>query len=147
MLRNACKRLRLNGLVNTPSYFHNALFYRGIGFRYLDPAVDGQVHKLTKCLLGEDSAIATRFAPHQRIAAASWAVRWDMVVAQREGEAPEPFEWFHAPVIAPVAPWLKGALGGRWHKREAKEEAARWTYGVDVRELSDRLEAEGILAS
>ena len=145
MLRNACKRLRLNGMVNTPSYFHNALFYREIGFRYLDPRVDGQVHKLTKHLLGEGSAIATRFAPHQRVAAASWAVNWDMVVARSEDEPPHPFEWFHAPVIAPVAPWMQSALGGRWHLREAKEEAAKWTYGVDVRELAARLEAEGIL--
>lgn len=147
MLRNACKRLRLNCLVNTPSYLHNALFYRNIGFKYLDPRVDGQVHTLNRALLGEGGALTGRFAPHQQLAAASWAVNWDLIVSREEGEEGKPFSWFHAPVIAPVAPWMRAALDGRWYLREAREEAARWSYEVDVDALARRLADEGILSA
>ena len=73
-------------------------------------------------------------------------MNWDLIQAREDlGEA-KPFAWFHAPVIAPVAPWMKTALDGRWYLREAKEEAARWSYEVDVDALAKRLHDEGILS-
>ena len=78
---------------------------------------------------------------------ASWAVHWDLALGREDGGAWEPIEWFHAPMIEAVAPWMTEAMERGWHRAEAKEEAARWSFELDVEALVERLEREGIMGA
>ena len=130
LLRNICRRLKLAALVTTPSFFHNAIFYND-GFAFMEPRAAGCFAALRRDLMtGLGLSVAE----------ATWAVRWGLV---RE-EGGEVFEWFHAPMIAPVRRDLEGFLEGRWYRREVEQVMQERWFGAVQPRLAALMDVRGI---
>ena len=90
MLRNICHRLQLGGIVTVPSHFHNAIFY-STEFQHFDPYYQGAFLALCRDIVPQCK---------NSVAAASWALHWEMV-RNRKGPA-EPFPWFQHLLVNPM---------------------------------------------
>lgn len=130
LLRNICRRLKLAALVTTPSFFHNAVFYSE-GFSFMEPRAAGCFAALRRDLMAGLGL---------SVAEATWAIRWGLV--REEGGAV--FEWFHAPMIAPVRRDMEGFLAGAWYRREVDQVMRQRWFGVIQPRLVALMEARGI---
>jgi hypothetical protein len=110
ILRNACRRLNLGGLVTIPAHFHNAAMY-GVTFHYINPDAEATLRALERDLLRRlDGSLAK----------ASWAVEWKMLV-DRNSEHAEPFEWFHEAMLFPISEPLTDYFKGGAYRTEVKQ--------------------------
>lgn len=75
---NMALRLRTDGLLNIPEYYHNAVFYSK-HFRYFNPTSEGQFLAMQR-----DLRMAGLFK-------ATWAVELNCVIEKHTGE---PWKWF-----------------------------------------------------
>ncbi len=132
LLRNACLRLNLAGLVTVPSYFHNALFYSA-EFRYFDPFWQGAF--LAACR--DVMPAVENFVP-----AASWALHWKMV--KNRNEPDRPFSWFHQLMLIPVSELLEDYLDGRWYKQQVQKSLTRHDFEIFKDPLRRNLASRGI---
>ncbi len=132
MLQNACRRLDLEALVTVPAYFHNAVFYSE-AFAYFDPAVQGQFLALTRDIVPQANA---------SVAAASWALNWNMVTERADDE---PVVWFHDAMVAPISDRLVKFFDSDLFQREVNETLAAKTYRVVPTVLDQQLEARGLV--
>jgi hypothetical protein len=130
LLRNICRRLDLCGLVTTPAFLHNAIFY-GQEFTFVDPSVQGYFAALCRDLLP---------ALDHQPGAASWALRLEMVRDQQGRVA----QWRHAPLLASVGPALKGYSRARSYRAERDAELGRWSFSVDREAVLAILEERGL---
>lgn len=131
LLRQACKRIGLEGLVTVPSYFHNAYLYVP-DFSYVDPREQGIFLAMCRDVIPESQG---------SFAAASWAVTLGMVT---EEGSEEPFEWFHDVMLAPVSERLRLYAAANWYQREVAAALSRHGFHVFGKALEQELEARGI---
>lgn len=132
LLRQATKRLGLEGLVTVPSYFHNAYFYSA-EFQYMDPREHGLFLSLCRDVLPRTYA---------SVAAGSWAITQKMVVEASHDD--KPFEWFHDVMLAPISPRLRAYAGTAEYQREVCEALTQYSFRVFEEALRQDLESRGI---
>ena len=131
ILRNTVKRLKLDGLVTVPSYFHNAFIYSE-EFFYFDPAQQGAFLAVCRDVLPQTQS---------NVGAASWAILWKLV---HETHRMEGFEWFHGPQVCPVSPRLIAYFDAPEFDREVATGLADIELVVDREALRARLAEAGI---
>lgn len=131
ILRNTAKRLKLDGLVTVPSYFHNSFFYSE-EFYYFDPSVQGLFLAACRDVLPQTQS---------NVGAASWAFLWNLV---REDGNPEPFPWFHAAQICPVSDLLVEYFDDADFDREVANGLSKVEFVVDREALREKLFEAGI---
>jgi hypothetical protein len=133
ILANACRRLKLSGLVTVPAHFHNAAMY-GLTFQYANPECEGAFRALESNLLDQLDGSLPK---------ASWAVRWNMVIDRLLDHA-EPFEWFHEAMVWPLDEPLKSCLQSERYRQ--KVDAARDSHHFEVfeRALQRNLHTRGL---
>lgn len=143
LLRNICRRLELEALVTTPSYFHNAVLY-GEEFCFVDPSYEGKFQALRRDLL-QGPASANGLS----LAQLSWALRWELIFEETK-QGSTPFTWFHEPMFSTLSQGT-GQMGragqflqSAWYKKERAQMMERVRYVVAQRELSARLEEVGL---
>ena len=108
MLRQACRRVGLDGVVDHPSHFHGAVACEA-EWRFLDPALEGRFRAMM--------AVAARVDPFE----ATWAAeegRFRLADGTVIGWLPED----HA---LPVDPALASAFEAEAYRREVRAERAR----------------------
>lgn len=132
LLRNSCRRLGLEALVTVPAYFHNAVFYSE-AFAYFDPDVQGSYLALVRDVIPQCGA---------SIAAASWALKWQMVTLENDGDGA--FEWVHDAMVAPVSDRLVEFFASDLFQREVNEALSRDHFRVLKDVLARQLEVRGI---
>lgn len=133
ILRNICLRLDLAGLVTVPAYFHNAAMYSS-EFRYVDAQYEGVLQALLRDILPElDGSLP----------AASWAIKWNMVVDKLADEN-EPFEWFHEAMLCPVSDEFKAYFTSDDFLEEVHEVSTNHKFRVFTEALEETLESKGI---
>lgn len=133
LLRRACKRLGLAGIVTVPSHFHNAWFYSG-EFRYVDPACQGTFEGLCRDVLPACQNMA---------AMASWAIHWKMV-CEREGYPARPFAWPHELMMLPVDKRLRAYIAHPQYLEECRQQRERQHFKVFAEPLRQMLASRGI---
>jgi hypothetical protein len=131
ILRNTAKRLKLDGLVTVPSYFHNSFFYSE-EFYYFDPSVQGLFLAACRDVLPQTQS---------NVGAASWAFLWNLV---REHDNDESFPWFHAAQICPVSDLLVEYFDDSDFDREVANGLSKVEFVVDREALRERLFEAGI---
>lgn len=131
ILRNAAKRLKLDGLVTVPSYFHNSFFYSE-EFYYFDPQVQGLFLAACRDVLPQTKA---------NVGAASWAFVWDLV---REENSSDAFPWFHAAQICPISKRLTDYFDHADFDREVVNGLSQVEFVVDRAALVEKLAESGI---
>ena len=131
LLRNACRRLGLAGLANVPSFFHNAFFYSQ-EFRHFDPRWQGIFLALCRNLLP---------GSRMSIAAASWAVHWELV---RRHADDRPTPWFHELMLYALDDKLRAYFDDSPYRREVQKALKNHRFEVDESELSQQLRERGI---
>lgn len=104
LVQISAERLKLDGLITIPAYFHNAVMYASL-FHYLDPEDEARLKTLKKQILSQLGLSAT-----------SWAIEKGKVL-----ENENPFVWFHRDQILPLSPHLKAYF----HSREYKEQLSK----------------------
>ncbi len=112
LLDRVVERLRLDGLLTVPEYFHNAVIY-GRALTHFDPAAEGRCQALRRALL-EDEGLS--------LAQASWAIDWGFVY-----ERGRPMRWRGQAQLGPRCAPLRHYLESAAH-RSAAEAAARELY-------------------
>lgn len=133
MLRLACKRLNLDGLVTVPSHFHNALFYSE-EFYYFDPDVQGLFLALCRDILPQTQA---------NVGIATWAVYWKLVLEISQGKT-TPFEWFHDPQMYPISKELHSYFDGPLFQADSLHALSAHTFRVLRQPLQEMLDSRGI---
>ena len=127
LLYRVVDRLRFDGLLTVPEYFHNAVIY-GRELKCFDPAAQGRCDALVAALIGCENL---------SLAQASWAIEWGQVY-----ERGSPIRWRGEAQLratcAPLARYLESSA----HK-EAAEGAARGHHFALDRERFEAKWAEG----
>ena len=134
LLIKACERLGLHGLINVPSYFHNAVMYAE-RFRYFDPRVQGLFLALCRDLPPRAGGT---------IAGASWALAWEMVRDRRGGSGEGAFAFFHEPMISPADPALRAYFASERYVQGVRAALAAHRFEVLRGPFVERLAAQGI---
>lgn len=133
LLRQASKRLQLDGLLTTPSYFHNALFYSE-EFYFFDPEVQGLFLALCRDILPQA----------RNVGFASWALNWKMVAQMNPDGEPEPFAWFHESQVCPVSNELEKYFKSELYARDSLQALSTHQFKVLVTNLRETLEKKGL---
>lgn len=131
ILRNTAKRLKLDGLVTVPSYFHNSFFYSE-EFYYFDPRVQGLFLAACRDVLPQTQS---------NVGAASWAFLWNLV---HEDGTTDASPWFHAAQICPVSDLLVEYFEHADFDREVANGLSQVEFVVDRAGLRQKLAETGI---
>lgn len=123
----AAERLRLEAVVSTAEYFHNAVLYVAL-MPFLDPRSAGRLRSLMQLLMLEHKL---------SLAQASWAVDWGCV---REGS--EEFRWKGDVQLWPRAPSLEHYLSSKRYHRRVVEESNACSFRLDREHFEERWDAE-----
>lgn len=134
LLGHACQRLNLDGLATVPAYFHNAVFY-GEAFNYFDPRTQGVYLAATRDILPQ--AFGT-------VPAASWAIVWQMVAEEVDGED-QIFEWIHDVQVAPMSERLEAYFQEDAYNGEVQAVLTSKKYRVFRNALRETLASKGLL--
>lgn len=129
LLCRAVERLRLDALLSTAEYFHNAVLYVA-RMPFLDPRCGGRVQSLIQLLL---------YRERLSLAQASWAVEWGMV---REQGAAEPFRWRGEAQVWPRAPSLRAYLGSDAYFAHVGKASAGFAFTLDRAAFDARWQIE-----
>lgn len=132
MLRNICKRLNLAGIATVPSHFHNALFYGG-EFYHFDPRWEGAFRALCRDILP---------AVDDSVAAASWALHWEMIQDHTNGETT--FPWFQELMVNPLSDLLDSYIQAPAYRQEVKKRFDQHQFTVFNTALKRNLATRGI---
>lgn len=116
LLYRVVDRLRLDGLLTVPEYFHNAVIY-GRELRHFDPAAQGRCDALVAALLDREGL---------SLAQASWAVDWGHVY-----EFGRPIQWRGEPQLRAVCGALVRYLESPEHQEAAAAAAESHLYALD----------------
>lgn len=130
ILRNATRRLKLDGLVTVPSYFHNAFFYSE-EFFYFDPHFQGRFLASCRDVLPQTQS---------NVGSASWAYLWNLIQDAHN----QPVEWFHAAQVCPISPRLEAYFAAPEFDREVAETLSQVELHVDRDALRQRLQHCGV---
>lgn len=131
ILRNTTMRLKLDGLVTIPSYFHNAFIYSE-EFFFFDPNAQGRFLAICRDVLPQTQS---------NVGAASWALAWQLVRMSPNGQ---PFAWFHSPQVYPVSDRLVAYFEAAEFDREVAQSLSAIELEVDREGLKRKLEETGI---
>ena len=138
LLRNSCKRLKLDGMVVVPSYPHNALFYSDY-FNYCDPHYAGMFDALRRDFLeGKKGAQLRRAVLHL-----TWGVRWGMIMHEHD-TLTTAFDWFHEPMVSATSAKSRDLFQGAWYTQERARAGSEHSFATDHELLSERLREAGI---
>lgn len=132
LLRNICRRLKLGGIATVPSHFHNAIFYSA-EFVHFDPYYQGAFLALLRDVLPQT---------HNSVAAASWALHWEMVQNKKNQSAT--FPWFQELMLNPISPELKAYFQTPHFRREVQQALTEHDFIVFLSPLQSSLKARGI---
>ncbi len=144
LLRNMCRRLKLDGLVTTPSYYHNAIFYE-VGFSFFDPQYHGYLQAMKRDFHTLYKEHFSKADCELELAISSWATHWGHVMAYYDDDSKERLDWFHEPMIAPLTPKLKRYIHGEWFHNEVKKTAESVRYEWLESALTLKLAEVGLL--
>jgi hypothetical protein len=134
LLRNICRRLGLSGIITTPAFMHNAIFY-GQELVFVDPGAQGRFLAQCRDILPQ--------VGHQ-VGAASWALRWGLV--HEDGPIEEHVaQWQHAPMLGTVGPALRGWSRAPWYRERSEAAQSALTFHVDAERLRLRLADAGVV--
>lgn len=142
LLRNMCKRLRLDALVTTPSYYHNARFYE-IGFCYLDPHYQGYLEALKRDFEQCYRKVLPDAPAGLELAVGSWLIQWGGVIELHTDDKRR-FDWFHEPMVSAVSSKLKRYLQSEWYLSEVEATKQSVEYDWLEQTLHMQLERSGI---
>lgn len=132
LLRNICRRLKLGGIATVPSHFHNAIFYSA-EFLHFDPYFQGTFLALVRDVLPQTQ---------NSIAAASWALHWEMVQNKKAQSAT--FPWFQELMINPISRELKAYFELPDFRREVQQALTDHDFHVFLSPLKRALATRGI---
>jgi acetoin utilization deacetylase AcuC-like enzyme len=110
----ACDRLRLDGIVFVPAYYHTAVQGRRL-LGFLAPEHEGLFRALMAALAGLPLAEASRAVEEGRL--------YDAATGR-------PLGWQPMPMLLPVSPRAKERVGTEDYERRAAEAAAGWDIEV-----------------
>ena len=119
MLSELGKKLKTDGLANTPEYPHNAVLYSR-EFLYLNPEAEGRLKALKRDL------------SRHGLADASWGIVLGCVRDERSGM---PLEWFKEEQIMPLGGVLKEYFSAPAYREAVKAAAEAVHYVLDVERL------------
>ena len=129
MLYQIVKRFELDGLVNVPEHFHNAVLYAR-EMPFADPWHQGHLEGLMKALFGEEQL---------SFAQAAWAVHWGHV-HDPDGR---PLRWHGEAMLRAMNPRLRAYLASAHYVIEVGKSAARNRYVLDREAFDARWAEEG----
>lgn len=129
LLCRATERLKLDGMVSTAEYFHNAVLYVSL-MPFLDPRCAGELQALMRVLLLREQL---------NLAQASWAVHWGLVTDLRRSR---PFRWHGELQVWPRSPTLKAYLDSDAYFRRVGEATVESDYELDRRAFDERWQLE-----
>ena len=132
MLRNVCHRLQLAGIVTTPSYFHNAVFYSS-EFLHIDPYFQGTFLALCRDLIPQTS---------NQVAHASWALHWKMVLNSKREK--KPIGWTQKPMLDPIDDRTRTFFESEDYRKEVQRALVDHDFQVLKKPLHDTLQSRGI---
>jgi hypothetical protein len=115
LLMITCWRLKLAGLVNFPSHYHNAFLYSKI-FYYLDPVAQAKYLAIKK---------AFKTFPLDKL---SWGIDWGCV---KDKNTNETFTWIVSEQIVPVDERLKKLFSGKKYKKYVNEKMKEYKFVFD----------------
>lgn len=124
MLYRAVRRLELDGLVNVPDHFHNAVLYSR-ELPYVDPWYQGHLEALMRLLLGDQKL---------SFAQAAWALEWGHV-HDSEGRV---LRWRGEAMLRAMDPPLRAYLASADYAVKVAKSAARAVYRLDRSGFDDR---------
>jgi hypothetical protein len=110
----ASRRLRLDGVLNVPEYYHNAEMYSR-AFKFVDPVFEGKRRAIERDLLKEND-----------LAGISWAIDSDCV---REND--EPFKWFISEQLVPLNAELKQYFKCKEYQTLVNKALEKYQYSLD----------------
>lgn len=132
LLRNVCHRLHLGGIVTVPSHFHNAVFYSE-EFLHFDPTCQGTFLALCRDLIPQTN---------NSVAAASWALHWEMVRNRKAQDAT--FPWFQELMVDPINDDLKAYFNHADFRSEVQQALSAHEFEVFNGPLQRALATRGI---
>ncbi len=143
LLRNVCRRLKLDALVTTPSYYHNAVFYQ-LGFSYLDPRYQAKLEAMKRNFTSLFAAHFPDVPDHLAVAIGSWSVQWGHTMVHTYDHT-QRADWFHEPMVSPITRRIKEYLNGNWYRQEVDREMQERSYTWLDNALTDQLAQVGLL--
>jgi hypothetical protein len=81
-----CRRLNLDGILNIPKYFHNAIMYSSFKYSFINPELEGKFRAISRDLL-----------KNNRLAELSWKIHSNKVI-----ENQKEFKWFVSEQLLPL---------------------------------------------
>lgn len=143
LMRNMCRRLKLDALVTTPSYYHNAIFYQ-VGFSYLDPRFQAKMLAMKRDFSSLFEAHFPDEPDNLALAVGSWGLQWGHTMVNEEPHMRHA-DWFHEPMVSALSPRLKAYLKSDWYQDEVSREQDAHSYKWLDAALKAQLNTTGIL--
>jgi len=121
------KRLRKDGILNQPQYFHNARLYHE-KFRFFDPVEEGRLISLI------------RDVGDFNLTDVSWAVVHGCLL---DGSTGEPVPWRSGPLVYALDEGLKGHFRSEAYQETVWDTVANTRYRIDWEGCRERLKSDG----
>lgn len=112
---NMSLRLKADGLLNIPEYYHNAVFYSKL-FKYFNPTSEGQFLAMQR-----DLRMAGLFK-------ATWAVELNCVINKETGET---WKWFTDEQVLFVSDKMEKYFESKDYTRKVEEAFNNYEFGID----------------
>ena len=126
VLVHICERLKYEGVIDVPEYYHGALMYSPKFFFY-DPEMEGKLHAMMRDL--KDVPLVT----------ASAAVLLNCVMSEATGEF---FDWSPGEQILPISDKMKNYFQSDRYNDLALKAKSENSFSVDMDKLKRELESE-----
>lgn len=115
LLIYACRRLGMQGIINIPNYFHNALFYSRI-FHYENPTDQAKLLALI------------RDTQAYKLIDIVWAIEDGALIDHNTGK---PFIWFKGCQVFPLVKNLNQLYQGKEYKNLVKKQMKNYHYSIN----------------
>ncbi len=124
ILFNIARRIRSDGLANSPNYLHTAVLFSK-EFMFIDPEIQA-ISEATKNYLLKRYSL--------------WTVAWASVYgAIIHLEDDRPFAWNSSPMLLPISSMMKEYFNSRWYRSRLRDSKDRFRVRIDFDILNEKI--------
>ncbi|MCK5520628.1 MAG: hypothetical protein KAI81_05915 [Candidatus Marinimicrobia bacterium] len=124
ILFNVAKRIKCDGLANSPNYLHTAVLFSK-ELMFIDPAMQA-VSDATKGFLLRRYSLST----------VAWASVHGAIIFNETNEI---FKWVSSPMILPLSTKMKHYFNSRWYKKQYREAKDKFRVRIDLDKLQKKM--------